>query len=223
MQKCIVSKKVAKENRGFTIFELLIVIAIMGVITSVVVFNYQGSADSENTKTSAGKLVVAIREAQTWGTASRPFPTVAGGTLETLDSEVFDRGYGVYVADNSNEFITYGGFRNDVAVVTYDPSADDEQLVSSDFYAADVEVLEICIDHADAIEDDDDSNDDCINEVSSVNIHFRRPNLAAVITDDISDNEDDAFDSVVITLGSETNSDYLQKVIVWDTGIFYTR
>lgn len=62
-----------KENlkKGFTLIELLIVVVIIGIITSIVMFNY-GKFNSQTIATNiAYEIALSIREAQTYGLGVR--------------------------------------------------------------------------------------------------------------------------------------------------------
>jgi len=71
---------------GFTLVELLVSVSIIGIITSVVVFNQQDFTDQVSLTNTTSEISLQVREAQTYGVSVREFNT---GTAE------FNLGYGV--------------------------------------------------------------------------------------------------------------------------------
>ena len=210
-------------KKAFTILELLIVIAIMGIMTVVVTFNYRGASQSQNTRTAAGELLSTLREAQIWGTSSRTFP------LNVVDTEEhatrFDRGYGVRITKNSNQFVLYGGWDGtwngtpgNGDVTTYDPGntagpgGGNQQLVRAEQFTGDIVVTDIQIDCG-------EDTDACGNsDIGYVDVHFKRPNLGPIITEEGGGG---STSSVVLTLRSPQSDDYEETVVIWKSGVFY--
>jgi prepilin-type N-terminal cleavage/methylation domain-containing protein len=83
-------------ERGFTLLELMIVISIMGIITSAGVMSHRQASAAVSLRAAAGELETSIREAQIYGTAARPSPH-----LPTTNAERFDRGFGIFVTNRS--------------------------------------------------------------------------------------------------------------------------
>lgn len=86
LQLHIIKSKSVADKKGFTLVELLVSVAIIGVITSVVVFNQQDFTDQVALSNTMSEISLQIREAQTYGVSVREFNT---GTQE------FNLGYGV--------------------------------------------------------------------------------------------------------------------------------
>ena len=83
--RCVFLRKSLRVN-GFTLVELLVSVSIIGIITSVVVFNQQDFTDQVSLSNTTSEISHQIREAQTYGVSVREFNT---GTAE------FNLGYGV--------------------------------------------------------------------------------------------------------------------------------
>jgi len=82
-------------SRGFTLFEMLVVVGIMVIVTGVVLANFPGFRNKSNLDLVAQEVAVAIRQAQTYGIATRE----KGGTFDS---------YGVnFVNNNSTRFIIF--------------------------------------------------------------------------------------------------------------------
>jgi prepilin-type N-terminal cleavage/methylation domain-containing protein len=74
------------KKAGFTLIEMMIVLAIFAVITSVAMFNQTGLNSSILLTNLAYETALAVREAQTYGI----------GVRATAGSGIYDNGYGAY-------------------------------------------------------------------------------------------------------------------------------
>ncbi len=93
------------KQAGFTLMELLIVLAIFTVIMSVALFNQAGLSSSVLVTNLAYETALAIREAQTYGISVRASSAV---------NDPFDKGYGVYFEMNSpDRIVVFGDANND--------------------------------------------------------------------------------------------------------------
>ncbi len=102
-------------NRGFTLVELMVTIAVMLIITSISVFNYSEFNSVTVTNTLAYDMALAIRQAQQYGVSVRE----VGGTAQdqpitaSSDFSVFGRAYGIHFGQNDlthfKLFIDTGG------------------------------------------------------------------------------------------------------------------
>ena len=87
-------------QKGFTMLEMLTVLAIFGVMTSIVIFNY-GKFTSDTILTNmAYEIALSIREAQIYGVSVRD----PNGALVTNS---FSFPYGVYLQANSNIYFLF--------------------------------------------------------------------------------------------------------------------
>ncbi len=84
------------QEQGFTILEVLVVIAIIGIMTALSLWNSGSTHAQMALNAAAGELETALREAQVWGTTARPVASLAADHPER-----FDRGYGIFVSSNA--------------------------------------------------------------------------------------------------------------------------
>lgn len=76
-----------KKKVGFTLIELMIVIAIMSFILAVVLFNYRTFNNRLAVTSNAQEMAIAVRQTQTYGLSVKEV-TKGGGDFST--------GYGIY-------------------------------------------------------------------------------------------------------------------------------
>jgi len=82
-------------NKGFTLIELIVVIAIIGILSTVFLTNYRGGNELFSLKRSAHQLAQDIRRVEENGTASKEF------------KGEFQGGYGIYLEEGSNQYIIF--------------------------------------------------------------------------------------------------------------------
>ncbi|MBI2482057.1 MAG: prepilin-type N-terminal cleavage/methylation domain-containing protein [Candidatus Vogelbacteria bacterium] len=89
-----------KQNRGFSLVEMLVVIVIFLIITGIIVANYPQFKDQSALELMAQEMAVNIRTAQVLGT----------GTRVGSSGPAAARSYGVHFnSDNTNKFISFIG------------------------------------------------------------------------------------------------------------------
>lgn len=82
-------------QKGFTLAEVLTVIGIFLVMTSIVIFNYNQFRGETILTNMAYEIALSIREAQIYGISVRNSGTT------------FDKEYGIYLPINSQEYILF--------------------------------------------------------------------------------------------------------------------
>lgn len=153
---------ISSPQKGFTILEMLAVLAIFGVMTSVVIFNY-GKFTSDTILTNmAYEVALTIREAQIYGVSVRN--PVTGGIQPTS----FSVPYGVHLDAGSNIYYLFAdklptgnpnGIFSPVNCVT------SEECVTPYTLQRNVIISDV--------------RKNCISDGDGLNISFKRPNPEA--------------------------------------------
>lgn len=87
MKERVIKKNKFFSSKGFTLAELMIVISIVSVISTVVMFGYRQFSDRLALTSAAQEIAISIREAQSYGVSVRQ---------SSVSSQDFDKGYGIY-------------------------------------------------------------------------------------------------------------------------------
>lgn len=182
-------KKIASQfKKGFTILEMLMVLAIFGVLTAVIVFNY-GEFNSRTIMTNmAYEAALSIRQAQVYSLSVRGDVGVSN----------FDNHYGIYVnptidnksfaffIDRAENGVTDGSCNADGTCLSC--SATDSECLEKISLTRDVVVARICVslDQQNIV---DRGTGLCSqgnqSEVSELTLTFERPNPDAVVRTDL--------------------------------------
>ncbi len=144
-------------QQGFTLVELIVALAMMGILMSVVSINQRSIANSIRVKNSAYELAIALREAQSYGI-----------NVRQADGELFDDAYGIRVSTNAVSYYLY-----------YDGNG-------TESYQPNEEVVIYTLTHGQKIGDmclfDSHSSNSCISPTNgTVDILFKRPSPKAII------------------------------------------
>lgn len=97
----IFKKKLRNKNFGFTLTELLVVIFIISVLSSLSFVNYRSVKERLIIERAAQKLAQDIRRAQEMALAAKECP------LGTTCAGQVPRGYGIYLRENQTSYILY--------------------------------------------------------------------------------------------------------------------
>ena len=101
-----ITRKKAYLSKGFTLVEIIIVVAISAMIASVVVFGYRSYLNKLAVSAGTQDIVLALREAQTYGVSVKQSAVGSGN---------FSAGYGVYfnAQQNNASYILFTDANND--------------------------------------------------------------------------------------------------------------
>ena len=100
----MVYKKV-KNNGGFSLIELMVVMAIFVVISGITLFNYNKSSNSLVLTNLAYQAGIAIRQAQVYGIS------VKGVKVNGVTN--YNSGYGVWFSPSTNQFTIFADVDGD--------------------------------------------------------------------------------------------------------------
>lgn len=103
------NKFISKSNNAFTLVEVITSLAIVGVITAVVIFNYTKFNDNISLSSAGQEIAVAIREAQIYGLSVKE---------TSVGSGQFTSAYGIHFS--VNDPTNYVVFADTDASYTYD-------------------------------------------------------------------------------------------------------
>ncbi|MEL6804356.1 MAG: prepilin-type N-terminal cleavage/methylation domain-containing protein [Bacteroidota bacterium] len=141
-----------RSTRGFSILEVLITAAIIGIITAVVVVRYSSFNNAVLLKSQAYEVALDIREAQTFALSARG----TGGD--------FREDFGLYFDTNNPGGYLLFRDGNDEAPAQYD---DGEQVGVPYFIDSRFEIQKICVNA-------------CSTEIDNISITFKRPDFDAL-------------------------------------------
>ncbi len=82
-------------QQGFTIIELLVVVAIIGILTIVILVSQRNFNSATLLTDTTYTIALSIREAQSFGLSSRN------------NSGVYNAGYGVHFGDTANSYVVF--------------------------------------------------------------------------------------------------------------------
>lgn len=137
---------------GFTIFELLVVLSIMIVISGVSIYKYRDFTEVSRLKNIAQDVALTLKEAQTFGVT----------TYESASG--FEHGYGVYFSKSTPRRYTFFVDTDDNYWYSIADTDLREEWLETGYYLSD-----ICVGPV--------STEDCTP--TEIAISFRRPVLTA--------------------------------------------
>jgi len=173
-----------KNNGGFTLIELLVTFAIYIVISGLVVANYRGYGATTVSENAAESIVIAIRQAQVYGSAGKGSSGLCG-----VFTSLFDCRYGVSFVSPANG-ITIFVDKNDNKV--YD--AGDVMVETIAWKDKSVITGVSCFAGGFSV----------CSTANILNLTFRRPSPDAIInsTNDMTGLSSGGYDSATITISN---------------------
>ena len=211
---------IKNKNTGFTIIEMLMVLAIFAIVSSIVIFNYSSFHSNVSLENLSGDISLTIRRAQSYATG------VKGSTLGGTEASAFP-GYGIHFSTepgssarsflgSNKSFIFFADlFSGPVSTGSpaYDQSNDScgyENLEPGN------ECLEeITINSTDVI---DEICTDSSCGKGSVDILFKRPQPDALFCFIPSGDLSCAGTSSFVSIKIRSITDKVQKITIWNTG-----
>ena len=179
--------------RGFTLIELVVVVTIMLIITSVVLFNYNSFNESMLLSNFAYDMSLTIRQAQVYGVAVKEAPGLTGANQigsNVVAHSNFQYAYGVHFsslaanAGSFNLFVDNGnGAGGDPDGIFQSTGATTESLQTF-LFSRGIKIKELCVSGGVA-------GTGCSSTiggasagtaVSNLDVTFLRPNPQAIIS-----------------------------------------
>jgi prepilin-type N-terminal cleavage/methylation domain-containing protein len=171
-------------HKGFSLVELIIVIAIFLVITMVVVFNQNRFSSDISISNISYQIALQIRQAQVFGTLVRD-----SGVEQSVPTD-FDLGYGVNFFKNTDSSIGFSIFADADSDVPagdiygngkYEDESEDVNISTFNLSEGNA-ITEVCV--FPNAETDGGSCMDSAGGSGQVDIVFRRPEPDAIISSD---------------------------------------
>ena len=206
-------------NRGVTLIEMLVVVAIVALVSTVIIFNYSDFSNNVSVRALAQEVALGVRKAQTYATSVRNVDGTTGNSSlypaygisfaikQTSKTSPYEKQFVLFadIPDNG-EKVGDGVYNTKDSCGT--PQFGDECAEMFNITSAD-KIVKLCTTTGGAKED-------CFTD-KAVDIVFRRPSPDANICIDsggVCQTEKPAYVKIVIE-----SAKGLQKTItVWNTG-----
>lgn len=189
-------------NKGFSLVELLVVVSIFIIISSVVLFNQNKFSSDISISNVAYSIALEIRQAQ------------VSGILVGQGGSDFNNAYGVHFKIINSNKIVLQSFADIDGDLTYDELEGDavQQLVEGNT------ILSVCT----YSDESGTAGEECITPVNSGNIEtvdiiYKRPDPSAIILDTLSSDSNDRRKRVEITIQSSLG-DRTRMIKAYNTG-----
>lgn len=193
-------------NRGFSMMELIVVIAIFGIVTSIALFD-QGKLSSSILLTNMSyEVALAIREAQVYGIGVR-----------NVDDSAFTGEYGAHFSiDNPRDIYVFGNNYTVDDNPAYDPGEEKYHYQFQNQRGN--KITAICVGDIDPTKGERCTNSiDNPFRVSWVDVIFKRPNPAPIVYSNTDAGTVRSVGRVYIVVNN-TDEDNCRAVIVESTG-----
>lgn len=166
-------KKTINKTRGMTYVELIVVLSIFSVISTIVIFNYkefQAKVDIRNLANDVALKIVQAQKNSTTGDLSDSIPT-------TIPPEAWKPSYGLYFDVSTPRNFIYFTDLNNVS------ACDDPGCIPPYTLGGEVdEIINITGGHTIPLDGLQVIGDGCPATVTNLSITFKRPSSGAIIS-----------------------------------------
>lgn len=198
-------KKISPEkkiNKGFSLLEFTVVIAIFGILSLIAVFNYRSFQSDTALKNLSYDLALSIRQAQTFGVSASD---VDNPLTQTTTSPADDQSiHGIYISDSRTFLIFLDVDRDSFYDVVGDEVVETRKISSGG------SIVDTCVGA-------DDTSCTSIG-TSNLVITFERPFSDAIIRDNTDNPADPTYAYARIDLQTSLNANSQKSVEVWSAG-----
>lgn len=187
-------KKIIQIKKGFTLIEMLMVLAIFTILTSIVMYNYAEFNSKTIMTNMAYEIALTVRQAQVYSL----------GVRGQVGTGSFDNRYGVYfnTNDGGKEFAFFFDKRDgenepngwcdageNVGNCLACVSDSDGECLEKVTLTRDIFINKICL--SDGINPVDENTGQCVgsNPIEEVSVTFDRPNPDAKVAVEYGDND----------------------------------
>ena len=157
-----------ERSRGFTLIELVVVISIMVIVTSIILLNQSRFDSSTVLRSLAYSVALSVRQAQVYGGSvfgtSTPSGACVGGSFNS--TTCYAAAYGVHFSVNSATYVLFADLNNDGR---YEPS----EAIKTFTFSSGYQIYDLCATAG------TQTCNSTSGTISPIDIVFHRPNPEA--------------------------------------------
>ncbi len=213
-------------QQGVTLIEMIVVVAIIAMVSSVIIFNYSDFSSNVSLRNLTQDVALNIRRAQTYATSVRPIEALDGQSSRNFSGYGVSFGVGEYASSPADpmqkQFVLFADIPEYTGATPDkqyqegqecgNPLPNSECIESIGINTAD-KIVAICTSNTPGYDLASDPTGTTCQATGQVDITFIRPNLDAYIFDRQA-NRDSSFAKIVFVSAKGLR----HAVTVWNTG-----